>query len=176
MFQVCFSSLCFVSASSRSLPPADSSAMLFTDVGSEISESLASTNPLFNGKTQASQNACMAAHWLSVHFEAAEEAHIARENIFRHYVLACTESNSEPLNAASFGKVIRSVFPTIATRRLGTRGNSKYVYANITDGAQVSLLRSAFQARIAHSNIRGPVARQADAPAAIVGKRSGRVT
>lgn len=37
----------------------------------------------------------------------------------------------EPVNAASFGKLIRSVFIGLRTRRLGTRGNSKYHYYGI---------------------------------------------
>jgi regulatory factor X 1/2/3 len=35
------------------------------------------------------------------------------------------------MNAASFGKLIRSVFVGLKTRRLGTRGNSKYHYYGI---------------------------------------------
>jgi hypothetical protein len=35
------------------------------------------------------------------------------------------------VNAASFGKLIRSVFLGLRTRRLGTRGNSKYHYYGI---------------------------------------------
>ncbi len=35
------------------------------------------------------------------------------------------------MNAASFGKLIRSVFLGLRTRRLGTRGNSKYHYYGI---------------------------------------------
>lgn len=35
------------------------------------------------------------------------------------------------MNAASFGKLIRSVFIGLRTRRLGTRGNSKYHYYGI---------------------------------------------
>jgi hypothetical protein len=35
------------------------------------------------------------------------------------------------VNQASFGKLIRSVFPNLKTRRLGTRGNSKYHYYGI---------------------------------------------
>jgi hypothetical protein len=33
--------------------------------------------------------------------------------------------------AAGFGKVIRQLFPNLKTRRLGTRGNSKYHYYGI---------------------------------------------
>jgi regulatory factor X 1/2/3 len=39
--------------------------------------------------------------------------------------------NIEPVNAASFGKLIRSIFPNLKTRRLGTRGHSKYHYYGI---------------------------------------------
>jgi len=35
------------------------------------------------------------------------------------------------MNAASFGKIVRTIFPNMRTRRLGTRGNSKYHYYGI---------------------------------------------
>ena len=37
------------------------------------------------------------------------------------------ETKQEPVNAASFGKLIRSVFLGLRTRRIGTRGNSKVI-------------------------------------------------
>lgn len=43
----------------------------------------------------------------------------------------CKEHNLDAVNAASFGKLIRSVFTGLRTRRLGTRGNSKYHYYGI---------------------------------------------
>lgn len=43
----------------------------------------------------------------------------------------CDEHKSDAVNAASFGKLIRSVFTGLRTRRLGTRGNSKYHYYGI---------------------------------------------
>jgi hypothetical protein len=81
---------------------------------------------LYDGRTAASKNACLAAQWLTRNFEIAEDCHIAREVIFQQYGDACESAGISPMNAASFGKVIRSVFSAIATRRLGTRGNSKY--------------------------------------------------
>ncbi|GMS84944.1 hypothetical protein PENTCL1PPCAC_7119, partial [Pristionchus entomophagus] len=42
-------------------------------------------------------------------------------------------------NAASFGKLIRSIFDGLKTRRLGTRGNSKYHYYGIRLRASSSL-------------------------------------
>jgi hypothetical protein len=43
----------------------------------------------------------------------------------------CNEHKLDAVNAASFGKLIRSVFTGLRTRRLGTRGNSKYHYYGI---------------------------------------------
>ena len=37
-----------------------------------------------------------------------------------------------PLNPASFGKLVRIIFPGIQTRRLGIRGESKYHYVDLT--------------------------------------------
>ena len=34
----------------------------------------------------------------------------------------CTDINIKPINAATFGKIIRQQFPDLKTRRLGTRG------------------------------------------------------
>ncbi|KAJ8316181.1 hypothetical protein KUTeg_006195, partial [Tegillarca granosa] len=43
----------------------------------------------------------------------------------------CEKNDTQPVNAASFGKIIRQQFPQITTRRLGTRGQSKYHYYGI---------------------------------------------
>ena len=43
------------------------------------------------------------------------------------YFSFSTETKQEPVNAASFGKLIRSVFLGLRTRRIGTRGNSKVI-------------------------------------------------
>ncbi len=36
-----------------------------------------------------------------------------------------------PLNPASFGKLVRVIFPGLQTRRLGVRGESKYHYVDL---------------------------------------------
>lgn len=54
----------------------------------------------------------------------------------------CNEHKLEPVNAASFGKLIRSVFSGLRTRRLGTRGNSKYHYYGIRIRADSNLILS----------------------------------
>ncbi|OUC49730.1 RFX DNA-binding domain protein [Trichinella nativa] len=70
-------------------------------------------------------------HWLLQNYETAEGVSLPRCTLYSHYVKHCTEHKLDPVNAASFGKLIRSVFLGLRTRRLGTRGNSKYHYYGI---------------------------------------------
>lgn len=56
---------------------------------------------------------------------------LPRSTLYNHYLRHCSEDKLDPVNAASFGKLIRSVFLGLRTRRLGTRGNSKYHYYGI---------------------------------------------
>lgn len=46
---------------------------------------------------------------------------LPRSSLYNHYLRHCQEHKLEPVNAASFGKLIRSVFMGLRTRRLGTR-------------------------------------------------------
>ncbi|XP_078484868.1 regulatory factor X isoform X4 [Ciona intestinalis] len=70
-------------------------------------------------------------HWLMDHFENSEGVSLPRALMYNHYLLHCQEQQLDPVNAASFGKLVRSVFIGLRTRRLGTRGNSKYHYYGI---------------------------------------------
>jgi hypothetical protein len=56
---------------------------------------------------------------------------LPRSTLYSHYLRHCSAHRLDPVNAASFGKLIRSVFVGLRTRRLGTRGNSKYHYYGI---------------------------------------------
>ncbi|KAI1891620.1 hypothetical protein AGOR_G00145660 [Albula goreensis] len=69
--------------------------------------------------------------WLLDNYETAEGVSLPRSSLYNHYLRHCQEQKLEPVNAASFGKLIRSVFMGLRTRRLGTRGNSKYHYYGI---------------------------------------------
>lgn len=69
--------------------------------------------------------------WLHENFEPFDAASLNRNALYTHYCTHCSRIGQEPMNTASFGKLIRAVFPTIQTRRLGTRGNSKYHYYGI---------------------------------------------
>lgn len=64
-------------------------------------------------------------------YETAEGVSLPRSTLYNHYMRHCNEHKLDAVNAASFGKLIRSVFTGLRTRRLGTRGNSKYHYYGI---------------------------------------------
>jgi len=59
--------------------------------------------------------------WLLENYETAESVSLPRSTLYNHYIRHCTEHKLDPMNPASFGKLIRSVFPGLRTRRLGTR-------------------------------------------------------
>lgn len=63
------------------------------------------------------------------HYET--DHNVPRNGMYEHYRSWCESYNIQPVNSATFGKLIRHVFPDITTRRLGTRGQSKYHYCGI---------------------------------------------
>lgn len=56
---------------------------------------------------------------------------VPRNRVFSHYATRCGTERVPPLNPASFGKLVRIIFPGIQTRRLGQRGESKYHYVDL---------------------------------------------
>lgn len=65
--------------------------------------------------------------WLENNYELAEGVCIPRSVLYLHYIDFCQINRVQPVNAASFGKIIRQQFPQLTTRRLGTRGQSRFV-------------------------------------------------
>ncbi|KAI9776229.1 MAG: hypothetical protein M1835_005581 [Candelina submexicana] len=57
---------------------------------------------------------------------------VPRNRVFSHYATRCGTERVPTLNPASFGKLVRIIFPGISTRRLGVRGESKYHYVNLS--------------------------------------------
>ncbi|KAL8655432.1 MAG: hypothetical protein Q9226_003055 [Calogaya cf. arnoldii] len=57
---------------------------------------------------------------------------VPRNRVFSHYATRCGTERVPPLNPASFGKLVRIIFPAIQTRRLGMRGESKYHYVDLS--------------------------------------------
>eukprot|EP00045_Choanoeca_perplexa_P013645 m.155306 g.155306 ORF g.155306 m.155306 type:complete len:907 (+) comp16410_c0_seq5:316-3036(+) len=70
-------------------------------------------------------------NWLHENYELKDGVSLPRSDLYEHYMKYCTDINVKPINAATFGKIIRQQFPDLKTRRLGTRGQSKYHYYGI---------------------------------------------
>ncbi|GAA5864976.1 hypothetical protein JCM8547_004258 [Rhodosporidiobolus lusitaniae] len=68
--------------------------------------------------------------WLTHSYELAEGSTVARQALYGSYAKASETHQVKPLNSASFGKAVRQAFPTLKTRRLGTRGHSRYHLMN----------------------------------------------
>ncbi|XP_022340249.2 regulatory factor X 4-like [Crassostrea virginica] len=69
--------------------------------------------------------------WLQRHFEVQSQTSLSRGELFKAYIIHCERNNITHCNPATFGKILRSVFPGVKTRRIGTRGNSRYHYQGI---------------------------------------------
>ena len=67
---------------------------------------------------------------LSTHITRSSTS-VPRNRVFASYAKRCGTERVPPLNPASFGKLVRIIFPGIQTRRLGVRGESKYHYVEL---------------------------------------------
>lgn len=56
---------------------------------------------------------------------------VPRSRVYSKYADSCGTQRVPLLNPASFGKLVRIIFPGITTRRLGIRGESKYHYVDL---------------------------------------------
>ena len=66
---------------------------------------------------------------------------VPRGRVYANYASRCATERITVLNPASFGKLVRVLFPGLKTRRLGVRGESKYHYVNFTLAEDSSDLR-----------------------------------
>lgn len=55
---------------------------------------------------------------------------VPRSRVYAAYVKRCAHEKIAVLNPASFGKLVRVLYPGLRTRRLGVRGESKYHYVD----------------------------------------------
>ncbi|XP_054617948.1 DNA-binding protein RFX6 [Dunckerocampus dactyliophorus] len=69
--------------------------------------------------------------WLEENYIVCDGVCLPRCILYAHYLDFCRKVKLEPACAATFGKTIRQKFPLLTTRRLGTRGHSKYHYYGI---------------------------------------------
>ncbi|KAL2361280.1 hypothetical protein RJZ56_005818 [Blastomyces dermatitidis] len=57
---------------------------------------------------------------------------VRRDRVYCSYAEKCGSERVSVLNPASFGKLVRIIFPNVQTRRLGVRGESKYHYVDLS--------------------------------------------
>ncbi|XP_037662948.1 DNA-binding protein RFX8-like [Choloepus didactylus] len=69
--------------------------------------------------------------WLVDNFCICEGCSVPRCLMYEIYVETCGQNAPEQVNPATFGKLVRLVFPDLGTRRLGTRGSARYHYDGI---------------------------------------------
>jgi regulatory factor X len=69
--------------------------------------------------------------WLTANYAPYPDGNVPRQGLYFSYRRVCDQYQIPHINTATLGKAIRLCFPTIKTRRLGVRGNSKYHYCGI---------------------------------------------
>ncbi|KAL6041874.1 Transcription factor rfx3 [Balamuthia mandrillaris] len=69
--------------------------------------------------------------WIKHNYEESDSSCLPKHLVYQHYQEFCIASHLQCTNMANFGKIIRSVFPQLKTRRLGPRGKTKHHYHGI---------------------------------------------
>ena len=94
--------------------------------------------------------------WLMKNCKSQHDSYVPRGKIFAQYASSCSQNNLKPLSQASLGKLIRTVFPDLTTRRLGMRGQSKYHYCGlkltVNESGSVSLNNNNASLSLVHNN------------------------
>ncbi|KAI8920601.1 hypothetical protein BC831DRAFT_478312 [Entophlyctis helioformis] len=85
--------------------------------------------------------------WLAQHFCVDPSCHLRREQMYDLYFEQWEQAGMLQVTPATFGKILRMVFPCVRTRRLGCRRASKYHYVGInvketSEYAQTAELRA----------------------------------
>uniref|UniRef100_A0A3Q3X5N8 DNA-binding protein RFX6 n=1 Tax=Mola mola TaxID=94237 RepID=A0A3Q3X5N8_MOLML len=93
-----------------------------------ISSSRKTISQIIKDKKKQTQ---LTLQWLEDNYIVCEGVCLPRCILYAHYLDFCRKEKLEPACAATFGKTIRQKFPLLTTRRLGTRGHSKYHYYGI---------------------------------------------
>lgn len=69
--------------------------------------------------------------WLLKSCQEIADENVPRNHIYARYVEVCAELGVRNLSPASFGKLVRIIYPDVKTRRLGVRGHSRYHYCGL---------------------------------------------
>ncbi|XP_025068950.1 DNA-binding protein RFX8 isoform X6 [Alligator sinensis] len=82
------------------------------------------------GRSRSSEHQCIT-QWIADHFYMCEGCSVPRCLLYEMYRENCRQYDQNQVNPATFGKLVRLVFPDLGTRRLGTRGSARYHYDGI---------------------------------------------
>lgn len=85
----------------------------------------------FSKENREKQRQLFGMAWLLNSCESSPTAVVPRNRIYARYVQVCADNSLSPLLPASFGKLVKILFPNLTTRRLGLRGQSKYHYCGV---------------------------------------------
>uniref|UniRef100_A0A096MHL5 DNA-binding protein RFX6 n=1 Tax=Poecilia formosa TaxID=48698 RepID=A0A096MHL5_POEFO len=129
-----FPALLFFSAEDSNETPSSEDEHDLLDLNSDltmkqsISSSRKTISQIIKDKKKQTQ---LTLQWLEENYIVCEGVCLPRCILYAHYLDFCRKEKLEPACAATFGKTIRQKFPLLTTRRLGTRGHSKYHYYGI---------------------------------------------
>ncbi|KAM8846114.1 LOW QUALITY PROTEIN: DNA-binding protein RFX6 [Synchiropus picturatus] len=115
-------------AEDSSESPSSEEEQDLADVTQSSSPSRKRVGQLIKDKKKQTQ---LTLQWLEENYMVCEGVCLPRCILYAHYLDFCRKERLEPACAATFGKTIRQKFPLLTTRRLGTRGHSKYHYYGI---------------------------------------------
>ncbi|VDI63327.1 regulatory factor X 1/2/3 [Mytilus galloprovincialis] len=104
-----------------------SQSVKFEDAVKNLADSIYYSTFSGSGKIQSPK----IEQWLSDNFKEHEDKNVARREMYNYYCECCKFHRETPCNQATFGKIVRVVFPGIKTRRIGIRGHSRYHYFGI---------------------------------------------
>lgn len=76
--------------------------------------------------------------WIKSHLTANENTSILRQRLYEDYRLFCETHEHESVSVSEFKRLLRSVFPRLSMRRLGSRGNAQHVYGGIAYRTQAN--------------------------------------
>lgn len=85
----------------------------------------------------------LAGQWISDQLELCEDTSLARKDVYEDYLRYTQQLKCDHLVQSDFGKIMRQIFPEVQSRRLGSRGASKYCYSGLrkrTDNQEPSLV------------------------------------
>jgi regulatory factor X len=95
---------------------------------------------------------------------------VRRDRVYCCYAENCGTERVSVLNPASFGKLVRIIFPNVQTRRLGVRGESKYHYVDLSVIEEKQQKLAPLNPQIAHHS-NGPASMPSRAASAMRSRR-----